>query len=37
LEEVRLITEHWLEDHNRIRPHAALQGLSPRQFALQAI
>ena len=35
LEEVRTITEHWLEEYNTIRPHEALQGLSPRQFALQ--
>lgn len=35
LEEVRTITEHWLEDYNIIRPHEALQGLPPRQFALQ--
>lgn len=35
LEEVRLITENWLEDYNTIRPHQALQGISPRQFALQ--
>lgn len=35
LEEVRLITESWLEDYNTIRPHEALQGLPPRQFALQ--
>jgi len=35
LQEVRLITEHWLEDYNTIRPHEALQGLPPRQFALQ--
>jgi len=35
LEEVRAITEHWLEDYNTIRPHEALQGLPPRQFALQ--
>jgi len=35
LEEVRNITERWLEDYNIIRPHEALQGLSPRQFALQ--
>jgi putative transposase len=33
LEEVRSITEHWLEDYNTIRPHEALQGLPPRQFA----
>jgi len=35
LEEVRTITEHWLEEYNTIRPHQALQGLSPSQFALQ--
>ncbi len=35
LEEVRNITERWLEDYNTIRPHEALQGFPPRQFALQ--
>ena len=35
LEEVRHITERWLEDYNTIRPHEALQGVSPRQFAQQ--
>lgn len=35
LQEVRTITERWLEDYNTIRPHQALQGLPPRQFALQ--
>jgi putative transposase len=35
LDEVRAITEHWLEEYNTIRPHEALLGLSPRQFALQ--
>jgi putative transposase len=35
LEEVRNITEHWLEDYNTIRPHEALQGLPPRQFVRQ--
>ena len=35
LQEVRHITERWLEDYNTIRPHEALQGISPRQFALQ--
>jgi putative transposase len=35
LEEVRNITERWLEDYNTIRPHEALQGLAPRPFALQ--
>ena len=35
LQEVRRITESWLEDYNTIRPHEALQGVSPRQFARQ--
>ena len=35
LNEVRLIAEHWLKDYNTIRPHEALQGLSPRQYAIQ--
>ena len=35
LEEVRIITEHWLEDYNTIRPHEALLGLPPCQFAQQ--
>ena len=35
LQEVRYITEQWLETYNTIRPHEALQGLAPRQFALQ--
>ena len=35
LEEVRTITEHWLEQYNTIRPHEALQGLPPRQYAIQ--
>jgi len=35
LEEVRHITERWLKDYNTIRPHEALQGVSPRQFARQ--
>lgn len=35
LDKVRLIAEHWLEDYNTIRPHEALQGLSPRQYAIK--
>jgi len=35
LDEVRTITESWLEEYNTIRPHEALQGLSPRQYAIQ--
>jgi len=35
LEDVRTITEQWLQMYNRVRPHAALQGLPPCQFATQ--
>jgi putative transposase len=35
LEEVRLITERWVQDYNTSRPHEALQGIPPRQVALQ--
>jgi len=35
LQEVREITQQWLEAYNTIRPHEALQGLPPRQYALQ--
>jgi putative transposase len=35
LQEVRSIIERWLEEYNNVRPHAALQGLSPHQFAIQ--
>ena len=35
VEEVRTITERWLEDYNTLRPHEALQGLPPRQYAIQ--
>lgn len=34
LSEVREITEQWIEEYNAIRPHEALQGLSPYQFTL---
>jgi putative transposase len=33
LEEVRDLAESWMEMYNAIRPHEALQGLSPYQFA----
>jgi len=29
------IKEHWLEEYNAIRPHDALQGLSPHQYAVE--
>ena len=35
LSEVRDITEQWLEEYNAIRPHDALQGLSPYQYAAE--
>lgn len=35
LQEVRLIVDSWIEEYNTIRPHEALQGLSPHQFAAQ--
>jgi putative transposase len=35
LDEVREIADLWLEEYNTVRPHEALQGLSPRQFAIQ--
>jgi putative transposase len=35
LEEVRQIVQLWIEEYNAIRPHEALLGLSPHQFALQ--
>ena len=35
LEEIRTITERWLEEYNTIRPHEALQGLAPRQYTSQ--
>ena len=35
LSEVREISEQWLEEYNAIRPHEALQGLSPYQYAIQ--
>jgi hypothetical protein len=35
LREVREIAEHWLEEYNAIRPHEALKGLSPYQYAEQ--
>jgi putative transposase len=35
LSEVRDIAEQWLEEYNAIRPHEALQGLSPYQYAAE--
>jgi putative transposase len=35
IQEVRDIAEEWLEEYNTIRPHEALGGLPPYQFAIQ--
>jgi len=37
LQEAREITQHWLEVYNTIRPHEALQGLPPRQYAFNQL
>ena len=34
LNEAREITEPWIEEYNAMRPHEALQNLSPYQFAV---
>lgn len=34
LEEVRAITDDWVEVYNTVRPHGAVGGLSPFQFAI---
>ena len=35
LQEVRDITEEWMEGYNTVRPHEALGNLSPFQYAIQ--
>ena len=35
IQEVRDIAEEWLEEYNAIRPHEALDGLPPYQYAIQ--
>ena len=35
LAEARAITEAWLEEYNAIRPHEALGGLTPYQYAAE--
>jgi putative transposase len=34
LQEVRNITELWIEEYNGVRPHEALGGIPPYQFNL---
>ncbi len=36
LEEVRTVTEAWLDEYNSVRPHAALAGITPHAFAAAA-
>lgn len=36
INEARQITEQWLEEYNAIRPHEALQGQVPYQYAAQS-
>lgn len=35
LNEVREISEQWLEEYNAVRSHEALQDQSPHQYAIQ--
>ena len=34
IQEVQAITEDWLEEYNAVRPHAALGGVPPYQYAI---
>jgi putative transposase len=35
LQEVREVTEQWIEEHDAIRPHEALGDVPPYQYALK--
>lgn len=35
IEEVQALADDWLEEYNAIRPHEALGGMTPYQFALK--
>lgn len=30
--EARVVTDHWLDEYNTVRPHGSLGGLTPEQF-----
>ena len=37
LQEVRDITDEWIEEYNTIRPHEALEGLPPKQYLVEMV
>ena len=37
LQEVRDITDEWIEEYNAIRPHESLEGLPPYQYLVEKV